>query len=88
MPTATAVRSTACTGALCGDRAILISELVDSEYQLARELAAVRQLLHIALGQLHEQGLRHDRLRDQHQRVRDEYRSHRERVLHGELVTV
>lgn len=64
-----------------GDRALLIAEFADSEYRLARELAAVRVLLHLALGQSHEWVLRYDRLEKQHRRLRDEYRSFREHAL-------
>ena len=65
------------------DRDRLISEFADSEYRLARELASVRQLLHITLGQSHEQGRQLDRLREQHRRLRDEYRSLRKTIPHN-----
>ena len=70
-----------CDGVFCEDRNLLITDLADSEYQLARELASVRHLLHLALQELHERGRQYDRLRDQHRRLSDEYRSYRVRVL-------
>ena len=84
MPTAPAVTSTRCSGTFCGDRDLTLSELVDNEHYLARVLASVRQLLHLALEQAHEKGRQLERLREQHRSLRDEYRRHRERVLHDE----
>lgn len=40
-----------------------------------------RQVVQAALGALHEQGRRHDRLEEQHSRLRGEYREHRARVM-------
>ena len=67
-------RSASTSDVFRGDRDSLISEFADQEHTLARELAAVRELLHLTLGQLHEQGRRHERLREQHRRLRDECR--------------
>ena len=64
-----------------GDRDLLIGEFAAQERQLAHEVAALRELIHRALGQLHEQGCQHERLRAQHHRLRDEYRSYREKLL-------
>jgi hypothetical protein len=64
----------------CGDRDRLCSELADAEHTLARELASVRQLYHLALAQLHEQGGQLDRLREQHRRLREEYRDVRQQA--------
>lgn len=61
------------------DRERLVSELVDSEHQLARDLAAVRKLLHLTLGLLHESGRKVSRLREQHRQLLDEYRGLREK---------
>ena len=63
------------------DRDLLIAEFADSEHCLARDLAGVRQLLHLALGQSHKWAHRHTRLQEQHRRLRDEYRAFREPVI-------
>ena len=60
------------------DRDRLISECADSEDQLARDLAAVRQLQHLTLALLRQKGLQLDRQREQQRRLRDEYRRLRE----------
>ena len=73
--------TTACTGVFCSDRDRLVSELADSEYRLARELAATRELLHIALEQLHEKERQLARVREKHRRLRDECRGLREMIL-------
>lgn len=57
-----------------GDRDLLIGELTEQEHHIARELASVRQLLHLALEQAHEKGRQLERLRARHHRLRDEYR--------------
>ena len=49
--------------------------------QVLNEAQGYRALLQAALDTQHEQGHRHDRLRDQHHRLRDEYRNHRKRVI-------
>ena len=84
MPTATAVASTRCSGIFCGDRDLLISELTDNEFQIARELAAARKLLHITLAELQEQVRKYDRHLDQHRRLLAEYRILRETILHDD----
>ena len=63
------------------DRDQLIGEFADSEHRLAHELAAVRQLLHITLGQLHDKIKEYDRHLDQHRRLLAEYRRLRETIL-------
>ena len=63
------------------DRDLLTREFVDQEHALARELASVRQLLHLALGQMHEKDQRHHRLVDQHRHLLAEYRHLRETIL-------
>ena len=52
--------------------------------QALGESQGYRAVLQAALDALHEQGRRHDRFREQHRRLQDEYRSHRERVLRDE----
>ncbi len=52
--------------------------------QALGESQGYRAVLQAALDALHTQWQRHDRLREQHRRLRDEYRSHRERVLRDE----
>ena len=64
-----------------GDHDLLISEFADQEYQLARELSSVRQLLHIALEHNHEHGRQLDRLREQHRRLQAEYRLLRQSTM-------
>ena len=64
-----------------GDRDQLIAEFADSEHRLARELVAVRQLLHLTLGQLHDKIQEYDRQLDLHRRLVAEYRALREAVL-------
>lgn len=49
----------------------VIAELAESEYRLARDLAAVRQLLHLALEQLHATERQRDALREQNRGLRD-----------------
>ena len=66
------------------DHDLLIAEFADSEHCLARDLAGVRQLLHLALEQLHERGRQLDRLREQHRRLRDGSRALRETILRDE----
>ncbi len=68
---AAAVKSNLCDGVFCRDRNLRISHLVDSEYRLAHDLAAVRQLLPLALGQPRETGCQrdHHRLEDEHRRL-------------------
>ena len=55
--------------------------LADLLVQALGEAQGYRQVLQAALDALCEQACRHGRLREQHRRLRDEYRSHRERVL-------
>ena len=62
----------------------VIEHLADQEHTLAHDLAAVRELLHLALEQLHETGRHCDRLREQHRQLRDEYRRLRELILRDE----
>ena len=52
--------------------------------QALGEAQGYRQVSQACLDASQDQGRRHDRLREQHHRLRDEYRSHRERVLRGE----
>jgi|TARA_B100002003_G_scaffold25033_1_gene20700 hypothetical protein len=80
MPSNPDTVTTQCSGVFCGDRDRLCSELADAEHTLARELASVRQLYHLALAQLHEQGGQLDRLREQHRRLREEYRDVRQQA--------
>ena len=61
--------------------------------QVLNEAQGYRALLQASLDTQHEEGRRLVRLREQHHRVRDEYRDHRVRVLrdeqrHGQEVTV
>ena len=63
------------------DREQLIGEFAESEHRLARELAAVRELLHITLAELHETVRKFDRHLDQHRDLRAEYRQLRESTL-------
>ena len=65
-------------------RGRVIEHLADQEHALARDLGALRELLHLALGRLHQMGKQLDRLREQHHRLHDEYRSLREQVLRDE----
>ena len=58
-----------------------ISEFTDSKARLAHDLAAVRELLRLALQQLHETGRQHDCLSNQHRRLSDEYRALRATIL-------
>ena len=62
------------------DRDRLIAAPADSELQLARQLAAYREVLSVALAQLHEVGRQLDRLKEQHYKLRDECRRLREQV--------
>ncbi len=48
------------------------------------ESQGYRVVLQAALDALYTQARRHDRLHEQHRRLRDEYRSYRERVLRDE----
>ncbi len=57
----------------------VIEYLADQERALARDLASTRELLHLALGHLHEVTRELGRLRERHYRLHDEYRSLRER---------
>ena len=66
------------------DRDGLIAECADSEFQLAHQLAVYREMLSVALAQLHQTGHELEHLRERHRRLRDEYRRLRERVLHEE----
>ena len=84
MPTTSAVTSAGCTGVFCGDRDLTLSELVDNEHYLARELGSVRQLLRLALEQLHEKGRQYDRLREQQRHLLAEYRALRETILRAD----
>ena len=67
-----------------GDRDLLVSEFADQEHRLARELASVRQLLHLTLAQLHEQVRKFDRHLEQHRRLRAEYRALRESIIRND----
>ncbi len=62
----------------------VIEHLADQEHTLARNLAAVRALLHLALARLHEVGRQLDRLKKQHYKLRDEYRRLRDQVRRDE----
>ena len=62
----------------------VIEHLADQEHALARNLAAMRELLHLVLAQLHEVTRQLERLREQHYQLRDEYRSFREHVPRDE----
>ena len=55
----------------------VVRDLADQEYRLARQLAAYRQMLSVALGQLHERGNQLKRLRQQHRELQREYRRFR-----------
>ena len=59
----------------------IITELADSEYRLARDLAGVRELLHLSLGQMHERECERKRLHETHNRLRAEYRQVREALF-------
>ena len=59
----------------------IITELADSEYRLARDLAVHRELLHLNLGQMHERECELERLRETHNRLRAEYRQAREALF-------
>jgi len=61
--------------------------LADLLLQALGEAQGYRQVLQAALDALCEEACRHGRLREQHRRLRDEYRSHRERVLRDEQRT-
>ena len=62
----------------------VIEHFADQEHALARDLAAMRELLHLALGRLHEVTRQLDRLQEQHHQLRDECRRLREQVRHDE----
>ena len=67
--------------------AALLAENVrldDLIVQVLGESQSYRALLQSAFDALHEQKHQHDSLREQHRRLRDEYQSHRERVLRDE----
>ncbi len=55
--------------------------------QALGESQGYRAVLQAALDALGKQARQHDRLSEQHRRLRDEYRSHRERVLRDEQRT-
>ena len=57
-----------------GVRNDLIESLADSEYALARNLAAYREMLHVSLTLLHERGAALDRVRSDNRQLRDECR--------------
>ncbi len=57
-----------------------IETLADSEHALARDLAAHREMLHVALTLLHERGVELGRLRRDNRRLRDECRRLRQVV--------
>ena len=57
------------------------SRLEDLLVQVLGEAQGYRRALHAALDVLHQRVRQHDRLREQDRRLRDEYRSYRERVL-------
>ena len=59
----------------------IITELADSEYRLARDLAVHRELLHLNIGQMHERECELERLRETHNRLRAEYRQAREALF-------
>lgn len=59
----------------------IITVLADSEYRLARDLAGVRELLHLSLGQMHERECERKRLHETHNRLRAEYRQVREALF-------
>ena len=58
-----------------------IEPLVDAEHVLARNLAAYREVMHVALEQLHGLTRERDRLREDNRRLRDEYRRQRETTV-------
>ncbi len=66
------------------DRDGLIAEFADSEFQLARQLAAYREMLSIALAQIHERGRQLERLREQQRQLRHEYRQLRKTIVRDE----
>ena len=59
----------------------MIAVLADNEYRLARDLAGVRELLHLSLGQMHERECERKRLHETHNRLRAEYRQVREALF-------
>ena len=71
-----------CSGVFCGDRTFLITDLADTEHALARDLAAYRELLHVALTLLHERGAELGRLRRYNRQLRDECRRLRQAGPH------
>ena len=58
-----------------------IETLVDAEHVLARNLAAYREVMHVALEQLHGLTRERDRLREDNRRLRDDYRRQRETTV-------
>ncbi len=62
----------------------LIAECADSEFQLAHQLAVYREMLSVALAQLHERGRQLERLREQQRQLRREYRQLRQTILRDE----
>ena len=59
----------------------IITELADNEDRLARDLAGVRELLHLSLGQMHERECEVKRLHETHNRLRAEYR--KDKAMHN-----
>ena len=66
----------------------VLEHFADQEYALARDLAALREVLHLALAQLHEVTRQLDRFREQHHQLRHEYRRLREEALRDERAAV
>ena len=59
----------------------LAERLADQEHRLARTAAGLREVLSVALEQLHERDRQLHRLREQHHQLRAAYRRRREHVL-------
>ena len=60
-----------CTNPFCGDRDINLGHFADSEHELARTLAAMRQLVAILLGERQAQMLSAERQAASYRRLRD-----------------
>ena len=60
-----------------------LESLGDSEYALARDLAACREVLHVAVEQLHEVTCQRDRLRKDNRRLREPIRRDTQKMSWG-----
>jgi hypothetical protein len=58
-------------------RDLVIEALADSEHDLAATCASLRETLHAAVQQLHEQQVETEKLRARYERLIIEYRSYR-----------